>query len=144
MINKFNNFHILIFSNFSLKVSYTPGKKGGNFGLPLGAKLIVPDNIIQFTKKSTFSITCEVAAPTQRWKYTPVLPGNEHMTSEIFMFSSNQSVLKKALVIQIPYYQIDLEHCEINVKGKWKDENEWVDVGFLRKVGIVVVLLPKA
>ena len=35
---------------------------------------------------------------------------------------------------QIPYYQIDSEHCEVNVKGKWKDENEWVDIGFLRKV----------
>lgn len=114
-----------------LKVNYSPGKKGGNFGLPLGAKLIVPDGI--FGKKD--NISCEVAAPTQRWKYTPVLPGHEHLTSEIFLFSSTLSVLKKAVVIQIPYYQIDLEHCEINVKGKWKDEHEWVNVGFLRKDG---------
>ncbi|XP_053408995.1 uncharacterized protein LOC123561650 isoform X2 [Mercenaria mercenaria] len=114
-----------------LKVSYSPGKKGGNFGLPLGAKLIVPDGI--FNKKD--NITCEVAPPTQRWKYTPVLPLHEHLTSEIFLFSSSVSILKKAVVIQIPYYPIDPEHSEINVKGKWKDENEWVDVGFLRKDG---------
>lgn len=112
-----------------LKVSYSPGKKGGNYGLPLGAKLIVPDGV--FTKKD--SITCQVAPPTQRWKYTPVLPPNEHLTSEIFLLSSSLSLLKKAIVIQIPYYRIDSDHCEINVKGKWKDENEWVDIGFLRK-----------
>jgi hypothetical protein len=121
--------------NFSLKVSYSPGKKGGNFGLPLGAKLIVPESI--FNKKD--NITCEVAPPTQRWKYTPVLPVHEHLTSEIFLFSSSVSILKKAVVIQIPYYPIDPEHSEINVKGKWKDENEWVDVGFLKKVYILCV-----
>ncbi|KAL4229246.1 hypothetical protein ACF0H5_012286 [Mactra antiquata] len=114
-----------------LKVSYTPGKKGGNFGLPLGAKLVVPDGI--FNKKD--SITCEVAPPTQRWKYAPVLPIHEHLTSEIFQFTSTVNILKKSVVIQIPYYPIDLEHSEINVKGKWKDEKEWVDVGFLRKEG---------
>lgn len=112
-----------------LKVSYSPGKKGGNYGLPLGAKLIVPDGV--FNKKD--SITCQVAPPTQRWKYTPVLPPNEHLTSEIFLFSSTLHLLKKAIVIQIPFYQIDTDHCEVNVKGKWKDENEWVDIGFLRK-----------
>lgn len=42
--------------------------------------------------------------------------------------------LKKSVIIQIPYYQIETEHNEINVKGKWSDENEWVDVGFLKKV----------
>lgn len=41
--------------------------------------------------------------------------------------------LKKSVIIQIPYYQIETEHNEINVKGKWSDENEWVDVGFLKK-----------
>ncbi|KAL3885766.1 hypothetical protein ACJMK2_025807 [Sinanodonta woodiana] len=114
-----------------LKVSYTPGKKGGNFGLPLGAKMIVPDGV--FSKKD--SITCQVAAPTQRWRYTPVLPSSEHLTSEIFIFSSTLHPLKKSIMIQLPYYQVDSEHAEINVKGKWKDENEWVDVGFLKKDG---------
>ncbi|XP_052806992.1 uncharacterized protein LOC128236154 isoform X3 [Mya arenaria] len=112
-----------------LKVSYTPGKKGGNFGLPLGAKLMVPDGV--FGKKD--SITCEVAPPTQRWKYTPVLPVHEHLTSEIFQFTSSLAILKKAVVIQIPFYPIDTQHSEINVKGRWKDENEWVNVGFLKK-----------
>ena len=78
-------------------MSYSPGKKGGNYGLPLGAKLIVPDGV--FNKKD--SITCQVAAPTQRWKYTPVLPSNEHLTSEIFLFSSTLQLLKKAVVIQV-------------------------------------------
>ncbi|XP_052273426.1 uncharacterized protein LOC127873585 isoform X2 [Dreissena polymorpha] len=114
-----------------LKVSYTPGKKGGNFGLPLGAKLMVPDGV--FNKKD--SITCEVAPPAQRWKFTPVLPVYEHLTSEIFQFSSTVAILKKAVVIQIPFYAIDTEHSEINVKGKWKDEHEWVNVGFLKKDG---------
>ena len=128
--------HTYLF-HFSLKVSYTPGKKGGNFGLPLGAKLTVPDGI--FNKKD--SITCEVAPPSQRWKYTPVLPVHEHLTSEIFLFSSTVSILKKTVVIQIPYYPIDSEHSEINVKGKWKDENEWVDVGFLKKVNTCSLVL---
>ena len=89
----------VIFLCFSLKVSYSPGKKGGNYGLPLGAKLIVPDGV--FAKKD--SITCQVAAPTQRWKYTPALQPSEHLTSEIFMLSSTLNLLKKAIVVQVSY-----------------------------------------
>lgn len=112
-----------------LKVSYTPGKKGGNFGLPLGAKLTVPEGL--FGKKD--SISCQVAPPSQRWRHSPVLPYYEHLTSEIFILNSSVHPLKKNVIVRIPYYQIDSEHNEINVKGKWKDENEWVNVGFLHK-----------
>lgn len=114
----------------SLKVTYSPGKKGGNFGLPNGGKLILPEGL--FGKKDT--ITCQVASPSQRWKYYPTLPSYEHITSEIYTLQSTMHPLKKSVIIQIPYYQIETEHNEINVKGKWSDENEWVDVGFLKKV----------
>lgn len=112
-----------------LKVTYSPGKKGGNFGLPNGGKLILPEGL--FGKKDT--ITCQVASPSQRWKYYPTLPSYEHITSEIYTLQSTMHPLKKSVIIQIPYYQIETEHNEINVKGKWSDENEWVDVGFLKK-----------
>lgn len=112
-----------------LKVSYSPGKKGGNFGLPLGAKLTVPEGL--FGKKD--SISCQVAPPSQRWRHSPVLPYYEHLTSEIFILNSTVHPLKKSVIVRIPYYQIDSEHNEINVKGKWKDEEEWVNVGFLHK-----------
>ncbi|KAK3107162.1 hypothetical protein FSP39_008363 [Pinctada imbricata] len=112
-----------------LHVSYTPGKKGGNFGLPLGGKLSIPDGL--FTKKQ--NISCQVAAPSQRWRHLPTLPSYEHMTSEIFILNSSLHPLKKNIIVQIPYYQIDTDHNEVNVKGKWKDENEWIDVGFLKK-----------
>ncbi|KAL5020102.1 hypothetical protein ScPMuIL_002994 [Solemya velum] len=138
-MRKDNNCHVSTSTNkpnpmdddAHLKISYTPGKKGGNFGLPLGAKLTVPDGV--FGKKD--SITCQVAPPTSRWRYSPVLPFYEHMTSEIFCLTTSLNVLKKSLVVQIPYYNVDVEHSEINVKGKWKDELDWVDVGFLRKEG---------
>lgn len=113
-----------------MKVSYSPGKKGGNFGLPLGAKLTVPEGL--FGKKD--SISCQVAPPSQRWRHSPVLPYYEHLTSEIFILNSTVHPLKKSVIVRIPYYQIDSEHNEINVKGKWKDEEEWVNVGFLHKV----------
>ncbi|XP_069115916.1 uncharacterized protein [Argopecten irradians] len=112
-----------------LKVTYTPGKKGGSYGLPVGAKLVVPEGL--FGKKD--SITCQVAPPAQRWRHCPVLTSYEHMTSEIFVLTSTVQTLKKNIIVQIPFYQIDPEHNELNVKGKWKDENEWVNVGFLKK-----------
>lgn len=56
------------------------------------------------------------------------------MASEIFILSSSVHPLKKAVIVQLPYYYVDLEHNELNVKGRWKDEAEWVDVGFLKKV----------
>ncbi|XP_033758969.1 uncharacterized protein LOC117341221 isoform X2 [Pecten maximus] len=112
-----------------LKVTYTPGKKGGSYGLPVGAKLVVPEGL--FGKKD--SITCQVAPPAQRWRHCPVLTPYEHMTSEIFVLTSTVQTLKKNIIVQIPFYQIDPEHNELNVKGKWKDENEWVNVGFLKK-----------
>ncbi|XP_062610303.1 uncharacterized protein LOC134272084 isoform X2 [Saccostrea cucullata] len=112
-----------------LKVTYSPGKKGGNFGLPLGGKLILPDGL--FGKKDT--ISCQVASPSLRWKYYPTLPSYEHITSEIYTLQSTMHPLKKTVIVQIPYYQIDTEHNEINVKGQWSDESEWVDVGFLKK-----------
>ncbi|XP_060067981.1 uncharacterized protein LOC132548173 [Ylistrum balloti] len=112
-----------------LKVTYTPGKKGGSYGLPVGAKLVVPEGL--FGKKD--SITCQVAPPAQRWRHCPVLTTYEHMTSEIFVLTSTLQTLKKNIIVQIPFYQIDPEHNELNVKGKWKDENEWVNVGFLKK-----------
>lgn len=112
-----------------LKVSYTPGKKGGNFGLPLGAKLTVPEGL--FGKKD--HISCQVAPPSQRWRHSPILPYYEHLTSEIFILNSSVHPLKKSVIVRIPYYQIDTQHNEINVKGQWKDENEWVNVGFLHK-----------
>lgn len=120
-----------------MKVTYSPGKKGGNFGLPIGAKLSVPDSL--FGKKDT--ITCQVAPPAQRWRHCPVLPPYEHVTSEIFSLNSTAHPLKKNIIVQLPFFQIDTDYNEINVKGKWKDENEWVNVGFLKKVNTFLSLV---
>ncbi|XP_067667863.1 uncharacterized protein [Haliotis asinina] len=113
----------------NLKTTYGPGKKGGNFALPLGAKISIPDGV--FSKKD--SITCQVAPPSGRWRHLPELPHSEHMASEIFILSSSVHPLKKSVIVQLPYYHVDLEHNELNVKGRWKDEAEWVDIGFLKK-----------
>ena len=60
----------------SLKTSHTPGRKGGVFSLPLGAKIIVPE--VLFGKKDT--ISCSVASPDSRWQTCPAhLPSYEHV-----------------------------------------------------------------
>ncbi|XP_050417521.1 uncharacterized protein LOC126830967 [Patella vulgata] len=113
----------------NLKASYQPGKKGGNFGLPLGAKLTVPEG--DFNKKE--SITCQVIPPSQRWRNSPVLSADESITSEVFKLTSSVHIMKTPIIVQLPYYPTKSDHSEINVKGKWRGETDWVDIGFLQK-----------
>ncbi|ESO88504.1 hypothetical protein LOTGIDRAFT_234556 [Lottia gigantea] len=121
--------HPRLVEEANLKASYQPGKKGGNFGLPLGAKLTVPEG--NFNKKE--SITCQVTSPSTRWRHCPQLPADEHITSEIFKLTSSVHIMKTPIIVQLPYYPLQNDKCEINVKGKWRGELEWVDVGFLKK-----------
>lgn len=48
--------------------------------------------------------------------------------------TSSHRVLKKPLVLQIPYYPVELEYNELNVKGRWDGEIDWTDIGFIEKV----------
>lgn len=111
----------------NLKATYSPGKSGGTYGLPLGAKLFVPEGLC--SKKDT--ITCRVAPPSQRWQHLPSFPG-EYLTSEIYTLTGTVN-MKRTVIIQLPYYQVTETMSDLNVKGKWKDEVTWVDVGFLKK-----------
>ncbi|KAK3736491.1 hypothetical protein RRG08_045081, partial [Elysia crispata] len=124
------NAHPQIIDESSLKTSHTPGRKGGVFSLPLGAKIIVPE--VLFGKKDT--ISCSVASPDSRWQTCPAhLPSYEHVNSEIFTLKSNLHNLKKSIIVQIPFHPVNSEFHEVNVKGKWVGEAEWVNVGFLTK-----------
>ena len=115
---------------YSLSATYTPGKKGGNFGLPLGAKISVEEGT--FVKKE--HITCHVLAPSERWHQNPQLSPDEHIASEYFVLTSSLSTLRKPVIVQLPFYPIDDQHMELNVKGKWKDDTDWINTGFLLKV----------
>ncbi|GFO29718.1 hypothetical protein PoB_005622300 [Plakobranchus ocellatus] len=124
------NAHPHIVDEASLKAVHTPGRKGGVFPLPLGAKVTVPEAL--FGKKDT--ISCSVASPETRWQTCPAtLPSYEHVNSEIYTFKSNLNNLKKSIMVQIPFHPVDSEFHEVNVKGKWSGESEWVNVGFLVK-----------
>lgn len=67
---------------FSSKTVCCPGKAGGNFILPLGGKLIVPEGTCG--KRDT--IVCLVPPPNERWKMIPHFQG-EHLTSEIYILT---------------------------------------------------------
>ncbi|XP_076458017.1 uncharacterized protein LOC143291763 isoform X2 [Babylonia areolata] len=138
----------------NVKETYSPGRSGGTYDLPLGGRLVVPDGIC--SKKDT--ITCTVVPPNLRWRYTPSFPG-EHLTSEIFVISGTGSLKQtrprsvrsarrstgsqpppKTVGLVLPYYPPQGKHVEVNVKGMWRDECTWVDVGFIPKEGDLVEL----
>ncbi|XP_041373301.1 uncharacterized protein LOC121386465 isoform X2 [Gigantopelta aegis] len=121
--------HPEISDDANLSVSYTPGKKGGSFGLPLGAKISIEEGT--FLKKD--HITCLVLAPSDRWRQNPQLAPDEHIASEYFHLTSSHATLKKPVIVQLPFYPIDDQHMELNVKGKWKDDTDWINTGFLKK-----------
>ncbi|KAH9499416.1 hypothetical protein Btru_003406 [Bulinus truncatus] len=122
--------HPVILDESSLFAVLTPGKSGGTFNLPLGAKLKIPAACLG--KKD--SITCQVASPNTRWLTCPhFLPSNEHITSEIFTVKTSAKSLKKNVVLLLPFQPAKHEFEEINVKGRWTEGTEWVNVGFLIK-----------
>ena len=60
------------------------------------------------------------------------------MNSEIYTLKATVHGLKKNVVVQIPFKRVDCDFMDVNVKGKWTGEGEWVDVGFLHKVRFIV------
>ncbi|KAL8609828.1 hypothetical protein ACOMHN_052882 [Nucella lapillus] len=120
--------HPLLAEEKYVKETFVPGKGGGAYNLPLGGLLLVPEGLC--SKKE--SVVCRVVPPSQRWRYHPDFPG-EHLTSEIFILSGNVHFKNKHLVLLLPYYPPEGKQTELNVKGMWKDEFTWVDVGFIVK-----------
>ena len=64
-----------------------PGRSGGTFNFPLGAKLKVCEGTC--SKKDNF--VCKAVSPSQRWRYKLAFD-REHLTSEIFILSGSANV----------------------------------------------------
>nr|KAI8745658.1 hypothetical protein BgiMline_019374 [Biomphalaria glabrata] len=122
--------HPVILDDTSLTVVHTCGKSGGTFSLPFGAQLKVPEACLG--KKDT--ITCQVASPNTRWLTCPHhLYSYELVNSELYTLKSSAKCFKKNVLLLLPFKSAQHEFQEINVKGKWTDEAEWINVGFLVK-----------
>uniref|UniRef100_A0A2C9LZF0 ZU5 domain-containing protein n=1 Tax=Biomphalaria glabrata TaxID=6526 RepID=A0A2C9LZF0_BIOGL len=122
--------HPVILDDTSLTVVHTCGKSGGTFSLPFGAQLKVPEACL--SKKDT--ITCQVASPNTRWLTCPHhLYSYELVNSELYTLKSSAKCFKKNVLLLLPFKSAQHEFQEINVKGKWTDEAEWINVGFLVK-----------
>lgn len=112
----------------NLKVSCSPGRHGGTFSLPLGGRLIVPEGFC--VKKEYF--VCRVVPPSHRWQHIGAFSG-EQLTSEIFIFGGNVGMKQRSVILMLPYIVPTDKNLEINVKGLWKDETSWTDVGFIQR-----------
>ena len=44
-------------------------------------------------------------------------------------------VLQRSVILILPYNPPPHKFLDLNVKGLWKDDTAWVDVGFIPKVG---------
>ena len=96
----------------------------------MGGKLIIPEGVLN--KKDY--VDCGVVSPGNRFKNAPKLDIDERLLSEIYKVDTSYNHVKTPIFLQIPYQEIDNRLYEINVRGLWPKEEEWVNVGFLVKV----------
>ncbi|ELT97503.1 hypothetical protein CAPTEDRAFT_221462 [Capitella teleta] len=99
----------------------SPGKKGGEFSLPFGGKLIIPSGLLG--KKDV--VTCCMVSPSDRHKYQPNLEADEHLLSEIFLIRTSMRCMKKPIFVSLPFYQENTDLYDSSLLWRKIETDDW-------------------